>query len=601
MKKLMEFFTSLKLKYKLVLVILLTLFIPVLIFSVILLRNLEYSSTKEQIKNMEYDLLKSRHTIEQNVEMCNLATQVIANSQVLNEYLLGLSRGIKYDTKTLLHFYKTEIAGVERIVNSNPYLHQIRIYVDSDSMPELVPLLFQEKRMHQLAWAKGNVIPNGSWCFNYEDTLFYRNTAKNSDRIVSLITKLNSAEYGDYAVAEVATTMKTMFPDIYTKDQKQWMCFVDSKGNYYYDESRSGEWLPRMKEAFRLVDQNTKEAVYKKIEVNQKDVIMGYIPIKGLDGHLLKLISMDNQEAIFKKNIKPLISLLGMGLVTMILVSFGLVELILKQFYNITEVMHEVRKGDLDVRIDNCQRDEIGVLGNELNQMLDHIKTLIEESIDREVLIKDTQILALQNQINAHFIYNVLESIKMMAEIDEKYAISDAVTSLGKLLRYSMRWHSQNVTVEEEIDYIKNYLALINLRFDYEIYLSINMPAQVWKQSIPKMSLQPIIENAIYHGIEEIAEDTCIYMKGIIMGGDCLIKITDSGRGMTEEEIVRLQEKIDGKAETSGGSGNGIGLKNVQDRIQISFGRGYGLSVYSKEGCYTQVIVKIPFQERGEV
>jgi two-component system, sensor histidine kinase YesM len=98
----------------------------------------------------------------------------------------------------------------------------------------------------------------------------------------------------------------------------------------------------------------------------------------------------------------------------------------------------------------------------------------------------------IESQYADHFYtgnYYVLESIKMMAEIDEEYAISDAVTALGKLLRYSMKWVSGNVLVEQELEYIKNYMALINLRFDYEIYLSLNLPELVLKQEIPKMSL----------------------------------------------------------------------------------------------------------------
>jgi two-component system sensor histidine kinase YesM len=182
----------------------------------------------------------------------------------------------------------------------------------------------------------------------------------------------------------------------------------------------------------------------------------------------------------------------------------------------------------------------------------------------------------------------------MMAEVEEEYAISDAVTSLGKLLRYSMKWVSKNVTVIEEIEYIKNYLALINLRFDYEIFLSLNIPEVIYYQEIPKMSLQPIIENAIYHGIEDIAEDTNIYIKGNLCDGYCTIEITDAGRGMTDEEVRKLQKKIDGEIETISHSGHGIGLKNVQDRIKISFGDKYGISIASKKGCYTKVVVKIP-------
>ena len=110
------------------------------------------------------------------------------------------------------------------------------------------------------------------------------------------------------------------------------------------------------------------------------------------------------------------------------------------------------------------------------------------------------------------------------------------------------------------------------------------------------MSLQPIVENAILHGIEESAEDNNIYIKGMVEQNNCLIEITDAGRGMTEGELDALRLKIAGKIETTGGKGNGIGLKNVQDRISMAFGDKYGLEFASKEGCYTKVTVRIPLK-----
>ena len=102
------------------------------------------------------------------------------------------------------------------------------------------------------------------------------------------------------------------------------------------------------------------------------------------------------------------------------------------------------------------------------------------------------------------------------------------------------------------------------------------------------------------HGIEQMAEDTNIYIKGRVEGNDCVIEITDAGRGMTEEEMAQLRQKIAGELDSSGGSGNGIGLKNVQDRIQIAFGGAYGIEVASQIGCYTKIIVRIPMTHRGE-
>ena len=183
-------------------------------------------------------------------------------------------------------------------------------------------------------------------------------------------------------------------------------------------------------------------------------------------------------------------------------------------------------------------------MGTQINYMLDRIQLLMQEKIDGEVLVKNTEIKALQNQINAHFIYNVLESIKMMAEIDEKYEISDSITALGELLRYNLKWTSSNVSIREEIAYIRNYIRLMNLRYDFTIILSVKIDADLYSQRIPKMSLQPIVENAILHGIAELGEDATIYIKSVRENDDFEIMITDSGVGMDEGTRAMLLSRF---------------------------------------------------------
>ncbi|MDO5572507.1 MAG: histidine kinase [bacterium] len=600
MKNWRERLSAMKLNQKLTLLILITLIIPMGFFMMLLFQTISDNAKEEAVRNVEYDLQKSRRTIEQNVEMCSLSTQVIESNQVLNDYLLRFYLNDSFDVKELLNFYHTEINGIEKIVNSNPYLYQIRIYVDSDTMKEMMPLLYNSDRMHQLTWAKEAEIESGVWHFDYTDTLFPEYVLNSTDHIVSLVTTLTDYEEGTYAVAEVATTMQTMFPDIYTTDLNESTCFVDQNGIFYHNAEEDKKWLEYEKSAYAQIVGEATDADCRLMTINHEKLVVGYEYVKVLDGYLIKLVSMEPAEKQLSGYRNYFLLLLALILAALTWAFHHIVKKILHQFYAITDVVHEVQHGDMEIRIPNCGKDEFGVLGKELNEMLDQIRKLMDENVKREILMKDSQIRALQNQINAHFIYNVLESIKMMAEIDEKYEISDAVTSLGKLLRYSMRWNSQSVTVEEEVDYIKNYLALINLRFDYEIFLSLNLPDEILKQEIPKMSLQPIIENAIYHGIEEIAEDTNIYMKGFIEEEpdgtySCSIKITDSGCGMSDVQVEELQKKINGEIEASGGAGNGIGLKNVQDRIRISFGKDYGLTIASEAGKYTQVAVKIPF------
>lgn len=587
---------KLKLKNKFVLTIIIIVAIPMIILSMVLFRNMKDNIVEDKVRTSESNMKQNNVQIQKSIEMCNMTTQVFINNNNLVNYLVDLKMGTPMRTIDILSFYKNEIAALERMVNSNPYLYQTRVYVDHETMAEMTPILYQKKKMDKLAWANEDY-SSGLWYYDYEDTIFPCYTAENTKHIMALITPIEDRELGELGVIEVAIEMEQLFPGIYNSTDLFWSCFVDSSGELYYD--KEGKWSQCAEEIVSSVNNEVDSDCYET-KIMGEDVVLSYKPIEGLNGQYIQLDSLKNEIDSVNQFRYGFFAGVIILLIILVFLVQHIVTAMLSQFYIIMKGVHEVQKGNLDVEIETVSNDEMGELSLQINKMLKRIKQLMADNINREVLVKNSEIRALQNQINAHFIYNVLESIKMMAEIEEQYIISDAVTALGKLLRYSMRWISKNVTVEEEVDYIKNYLALINLRFDYEIYLSINIPELLWKQEIPKMSLQPIIENALYHGIEEIAEDTSIYMKGIVYEDYFKIEITDSGKGMTEEEINNLYKKISGEIEATGGSGNGIGLKNVQDRIKISFGPEYGISVASKKGCFTKVIVKIPLTKMGK-
>ena len=150
------------------------------------------------------------------------------------------------------------------------------------------------------------------------------------------------------------------------------------------------------------------------------------------------------------------------------------------------------------------------------------------------------------------------------------------------------------VTFQDEMNYIQNYVELMNLRYDFTITLSVQIPENLYRQDIPKMSLQPIVENAITHGIEELDADAVIEIKGIEHEKSFEIEITDSGIGMSEKQLAILRRKLRMRLNSDTQPKHGIGLRNVQDRIHIQFGTEYGLSVYTKEHCYTKVSIHLP-------
>lgn len=582
-----------KLNVKFTIIILIFVFVPVAIFSMVFFHNIEHNTIQSGYRALEYSLDRAGDEIVRNVDNINMSTQFFLSDRSLLEYLRKIEKEEEISYEEMMDFYNVNISSLERIVNTNPSIYQIRVYVDSSTMEEMMPILYRYDRMNRLAWAKDENL-NG-WKFDYPDTTFDTYTTNRDKKLAARITPIADYNGNSLGVLEVAISMDALFPSVYAGEEGSVCFFIDEQGHLYSrDENR--EFARKYCEQYdmALTGEDAANVVMNYHTWQGTPVVAGSRYVKELSGTFVCVSSLEDGLGVIQRNRNIFLLVLFVIFFIMVGLINYVVKRLLSQFYRILQSIREVQKGNLNIVIEDCGSDEMGELGNQINKMMERIRRLMEDNLNRELLIKNSEIRALQNQINAHFIYNVLESIKMMAEIDEKYDISDAITALGKLLRYSMRWTSGNVTVGEELEYVRNYLALINLRFDYEIHLALKMPDIILHQEIPKMSLQPIVENAIQHGIEQLAEDTSIYVKGWLCDGDCVIEITDSGRGMNEEELAGLYRKMNGEIEAGGGSGNGIGLKNVQDRIKISFGEKYGIHISSKEGCYTKVRVTVP-------
>ena len=595
-KKNWESIKSLKLNIKLTAIILIFVMVSIAILSGVMFYNMEQSTIDENISYLSSTMARRHGSIQNNVDSINMVTQFFLSDETMNNVLINAKEDGSLSTKEWISIYRNDVASLERLINTNPVLSGSRYYASSDNVQEMMPVMFSSSRLMRQEWVA--MASTGGWVFNYKDNLF---ASSDNTPMLALITPITDRKYGMLGVVEANMKMKTMFPSLYENIPGETTCFVTSDGEVifgsYTDEDVATialDMAEKMSEIAKNGDIPEISTYYSKQE---KSVISGMY-IKELSGTLVSVNDIsDSLSEVYRQRNYFILWMIAI-LVVLAFVINGVVLQVLKNFYQVLYTIRQVRTGDLTVRAPSTGRDdEMGELAHQVNRMLDNIQNLMQQNIDREVLAKDSQIKALQNQINAHFIYNVLESIKMMAEMQEEYDISDSITSLGKLLRYSMKWTSETVLVSEELEYIKNYLALINLRFDYDIILSLNIPDEVLGQRIPKMSLQPIIENAIIHGVEEIAEDTTIYIKGLVSDYDCTIEITDNGRGMNDEELDVLLKKISGEIPSQGGSGNGIGLKNVQDRLKMAFGDGYGIEVATKEGCYTKVSVRIPMEQ----
>ncbi len=257
----------------------------------------------------------------------------------------------------------------------------------------------------------------------------------------------------------------------------------------------------------------------------------------------------------------------------------------------LSKAMGQVQKGDFTVRVPNKRKDEIGELTESFNYMLEEINTLIRQVYQEKIAQKNAEVQALQAQINPHFLYNTLDSINWMLIDREEYDISDIILSLAGLMRYSIEDENAFVPLEKEIGYVLCYLKIQKNRLEERLEYFVEAEENLTDAQVPKLILQPIVENAITHGIEPRNQKGDIRITIKDLGDEMLISVEDNGIGMTPEQLKHLKEEMP-DIEKEGHTG--IGIRNVDRRIRLHYGEPYGIAIESAYGKGTIVSLRIP-------
>lgn len=257
----------------------------------------------------------------------------------------------------------------------------------------------------------------------------------------------------------------------------------------------------------------------------------------------------------------------------------------------------EVAKGNYNVEFQEKNSYEVAVLSDTIRKMIRSIMSLNEKVVSEEKMLSEEKLRALQHQINPHFVNNVLQSIKSLAVSGENEKISHLSTFLGRNMAYSVYMPYQTVTLGEEIEHVKNYLDIQNIRLDNKILYSVDCPENLRETQMLKLTLQPVLENTVEHGLKKGTVEI-ITISVEEDGGDVVIMVSDNGTGIPGDKLQRLRTMLEsGDARQQEKS---IGVLNVNERIRKKFGRKYGLSLLSREGAGTTVIVRLPGSKERE-
>lgn len=290
------------------------------------------------------------------------------------------------------------------------------------------------------------------------------------------------------------------------------------------------------------------------------------------------------------------------GVFVLISVNMSLSKRIADPIKELENAVREIETGKLEeVDIPSNGSYEVQHLGKTLNSMVVQLRSLMDDIVQEQESKRKSELDALQAQINPHFLYNTLDSIVWMIE-NRKYEVAvTMVTALARLFRISLSKGRTIIPVCDELEHVRNYLTIQQMRYKNKFQFDIEAEPETLNCATIKLIIQPLVENAIYHGMEFMSGDGEIHIRAYLKDGDLYIDIVDNGLGMLQEQADALLRDPDAvKPSPSSGRGSGIGLRNVAERIRLYFGTAYGLAIYSEPDEGTTVRIHLPARPYGE-
>ena len=371
------------------------------------------------------------------------------------------------------------------------------------------------------------------------------------------------------------------------------------KGGYVYLISSDGELLyhPKMQliDSGRMQENNVAAAAYKDgNHMEEFDGSSRFVTIKSIGYTGWKVVGVTPENVVTLNTIKTrlfIVFIIALILFILALINSYISSRITNPIKELEKSVGILEEGNLDVPVYAGGSYEIQHLGKSIGDMAAQIRLLMKDIVTEHEAKRKQEFDTLQSQINPHFLYNTLDIIVWMIENEQKAEAVKAVTALARFFRISLSKGKSIITVRDELEHVRNYLMIQHMRFKNKFTYEIQAEDGVLELASLKLMLQPLVENAIYHGMEFMDGDGEILLKVWKEEGDLYFSVIDNGLGMTEEQVGNL---FTGASHLDSKRGSGIGVKNVNERIKLYFGEKYGLSIESEPDEGTTVKIHLP-------
>lgn len=403
----------------------------------------------------------------------------------------------------------------------------------------------------------------------------------------------------DKIIGYIAIEFKNMVFEKILNSEK-----LGDSGSFFMINNENQEILFGENEIYEKLKENItfeEENGYTQAKIDGRQVLLVYCKIPYTKAILGGCVYLTELTRNFR-NITKTFLVISMFLTILFAIGYFIVAThITKPIWILKEKMLEAAKGNLNAYVEVYHDNEFGVLERQYNKMLKEIQELLKKNMEDQQNLKKAELKALQSQINPHFLYNTLDTIMWLVAVNENDKAIEMIESLSVFFKTGLSKGMDWIPVEREIEHVKSYLYIQQSRYNDILQYVIDISPDIMQYEILKMTLQPIVENAIYHGIKNKVNGGVITIQGKIEGKFLVFLISDTGVGMEEKEVTRLNHMMKENKVSYEDCENGFGLYNVNRRIKLYCGEESGITVESQVEEGTKVYIRMFAAKGGKV
>lgn len=481
---------------------------------------------------------------------------------------------------------------LDSIIRNEPCFHSICIADEGEVMIQRGTYLVSEEEVRiRQAMEK---VSGGFWTGPRQAKRVAGSGEEREDMVLSYYCGINNYEQiGKIEAAMIVNVDEKELSRRYSSfvtPQSLVTCLVDGEGTVLSstDKTKIGSVLPVFNTVFEAWEQQGNGYVTAGYE--RERVVAFYVRSSVNDWYFINLVS--RSAFLSGSRTSMLVIVCSFLLCIFFGITFALIQkrFVIGPIRELVVKIDRVEVGDFTEECSVYPGDEIGALNREFDEMSRRLKRLIEEVYTTKIKEQEAELNALIAQINPHFLYNTLDSIHWLAVKNRDYAVGEQLEALSAIFRHVLNRGEECVTIASEVEFIRNYMAIMESRFGRRVKIQIQTEPGLEQVLIPKLIIQPLVENGILHGLEPKKEGGTILITIEVQGDNLVIAVEDDGVGADEAEITEKMKNRESGKDT-------FALKNIDDRIKLRYGSAYGLCFESKPGKGTRVLVMMPLEQ----